>query len=581
MVQRGLIASIHAASETFIWQPWFAQVGGNLRLNSTRNSSSHIDTDFGENNNELKGLIVTGSGQLRILPLSRMPFEAHIEKNDSRTSSQLVSFGDYSSMRMGFTQQYMYDQGSVLLGFERSSQDSSSAGRDSQNNLQLNLSHTLELHRISLNGSFSRNEHERTGENQTQDNLTLQHNYTPIPELTVDTTANVGRSGFQLVQGENQTHLTQVSSMAFWRPEEMPLTVIGGARMLALASDNINNVDLGPATSRLRNANFNVGATYDLSQFVHLNAAANVNSVDTNGTRSNTANQSAGVTYQPDTIELGDYRYNWTASSTASHATGGTDSSRQLTLQLSHSINRHFKLSPQSTLTFELNQALSGIAGIKSLNGEQMATKHATHGGSVSWNMNTGDGSATARLSLSDSRSLDGAKDFFQLINFQASSNLPTGSNTSWSGSLTIQASRQGGNRIPLVNGDPATVNTLPIFLLRQQQDEDFNITSSGSLTYQNNRIFGVRGMRFVSDLRLNGQALLPLFGGPQDQEVAAWDNRLEYFIGRTLFRVSALIARTKAPLPVNAELINQQNDGPVRLNKSIMFTVTRDFGAS
>jgi hypothetical protein len=580
MVQRGLIATIHAASETFIWQPWFAQLGGNLRLTSSRNSTSNSDTDFGEHNDALKGLIVTGSGQLRILPQSRMPFEAHIEKNDSRTASQLVSFGDYASQRIGFTQQYMYDEGSMLLGYDRNAQTSDASGRDRQDSLQLNLSHSLELHRISVNGTLSRNVRELTGESATQNNLTLQHNYTPISEVTVDTMANVGRSGYRLVQGGNDTNLTQISSMAFWRPEEMPLTVTGGVRLLSLSTD-INGNDLfGLTTASLRNANFNLGAIYDVTQHIHLNAATNANIIDTNGTRTTTANQSAGVTYQPETTDLRGFQYNWSASSAVSNHSGGTESGQNLTLQLSHSLSRSYKLDYNSMLTFELSQALSSIFGVESVDGMPLTTKQMTNGGSVSWNLNGGDGSAMVRLSVNDSRALDGNQDYFQMINFQASSNLPTGSFTSWSGNLTIQAVRQGGNRMPVFNQNPAAGTEQSVLLVRRQDDDRFHVTSSGSLTYQNYRAFGVRQLRFISDLRLNGQALLPLFGGPQDQEMAAWDNRLEYYIGRTQFRLSGLVARSKTPMPGGTLAADPRADGPVRVNKSIMFTAMREFGA-
>lgn len=577
MVQRGLIATINAATETFIWQPWFAQIGGNMRLTSSRNNNSSTDADFGRNGSELKGLIVTGSGQLRILPQSSTPFEAHLERSDSRTTSQLISVGEYAGQRVGFTQQYNYGQGNASLGFDRTTQDSGVSGRDRQDSLQLHMSHSLEEHRVSVNGSRSHNVHERTGEDATQDNLTIQHNYTPLSELSVDTMANVSRSGYRLLLGGNDTLMTQVSSLAFWRPMELPLTVMGGVRLLNMEADSTGGLQLGTSNTTLQNSNVNIGATYDLTQFVHLNASANANAIDTNGRRIVTANESAGVTYQPETIALGEFRYNWSTSGMASNSTGGQESTRQLTLQLSHSLNRQFKLDKQSTLTLELNQALSGVAGLASVNGDPVATRQATHGGAVSWHLNTGNGSAMMRLSASDSRSLDGNKDYFQLINFQASSNLPTGTYTSWSGNLTIQAVRQGGNAV-FVQSTPGT--GLPATLLRPQVDEGVKVTSSGSLTYQNHRIFGVRNLRFVSDLRLNGQALLPLFGGPQDQEVAAWDNRFEYYIGRTLLRVSTMIARTKSPLIINPLLIDPRNDGPVRVNKSIMFTMTREFGA-
>lgn len=583
MAQRGLIATLNAATETFIWQPWFAQIGGNLRLTTSTNSSSSKEEGFGNSGSEQKGLIVTGNGQLRILPHSTMPFEAHIDRSDSRTTSELISVGEYAGQRVGFSQQYNYGKGTASLGFDRSTQTSGTTGRDRQDSLQLNLSHSLDEHRVTLNGTRSHNVREITSEGATQDNLSVQHNYMPLPELSLDTTANVSRSSYDMVQGGSETSLTQLSTMAFWRPEEMPLTVMGGVRLLAMQADVSAGTQLATSTTRVQNSNINVGATYDLSPSIQLTGAVNANAIETNGRRAVSANESAGVGYRPETIELGEFRYNWSTATTANSSSGAGESSRQMTLQLSHSLSRHFKLDKQSSLTIELSQGLSGVAGLKSVNGEPLATKRVTHGAGVSWSMNTGNGSAMARLSANDSRSLDGSQDFFQMINFQASSNLPAGTYSSWSGNLTIQAIRQGGNAVLL----PSETGTgLPAVLLRTPVDDSVKLSSSGSITYQNHRIFGVRNLRFVSDLRLNGQALLPLFGGPQDQEVAAWDNRFEYYIGRTVLRVSTMIARTKSPVPANPFTLNPlvadpRNDGPVRLSKSIMFTVTRQFGAN
>ena len=150
------------------------------------------------------------------------------------------------------------------------------------------------------------------------------------------------------------------------------------------------------------------------------------------------------------------------------------------------------------------------------------------------------------RLSVSDSRAADGDKEFFQMVNFQASSNLPTSGFSSWTGSLTIQGIRQGTGvgTASDSNSGAAAAAILPVAARR----DDFTVTSTGAVTYQHGRMFGVRNLRFVSDLRLNAQALLPILNGPRDQEMAAWDNRFDYAIGRTQVRLIALVARVKSP---------------------------------
>jgi hypothetical protein len=136
------------------------------------------------------------------------------------------------------------------------------------------------------------------------------------------------------------------------------------------------------------------------------------------------------------------------------------------------------------------------------------------------------------------------------MANFQASSNLPTGRYTSWTGSLTIQAVRQS-NAAALVGSNNEV-----------QASSNFTTTSSGSISYQNQRAFGVPRLRFVSDIRLNSQALLPLLSGPEEQATSSWDNSLDYAIGRTQLKLSTRLSNSAG-----------------KTNKSILFTAARVFG--
>ncbi|WP_136416688.1 hypothetical protein [Herbaspirillum sp. ST 5-3] len=582
MQQRGLNATLRAATETYIWQPWLAQVGGNVNFSTAHNSNTKNQADFSSSSNSKNG-VVTGSAQLRVLPQSRFPFEAHIERTDNRMASDSIPTVGFASQRIGFTQQYLRTDGDAYFGWDRSTQDSDTSGKDRQDNLQLTLSHNMETQRFQFSATRARNEHAMTGESTTQNNLSLQHSYTAIEDVSLETMANVSSSGYHLVQTENDTKLMQVSSIAFWRPEEMPLTLTGGVRMLALAADTgtFTTADTTiSAAAKLRNANVNVGMSYDFGKFTHLNASANANHLDSNGSTAGTANESVGLTYQPQAIRFSSFQYNWSTTATATNQTGGNNTGRQLTLQLSHNLNRSFQLDGGSTITVELSQALSALAS----SGRQSttfapgsaATKQVTHGAAVSWSMSGDAGMAQLRLSASDSRSLDGNQDYFQMINFQASSNLSTSANTSWNGSLTVQAVRQGSNQPFLV----APIGTQPAGIYQgTTYDGQFKTTSSGALTYQNQRLFGVRRLRFVSDLRLNSEALLPMLGGPTDQEMAAWENRVDYWIGRTMLRVNTLVARTKVPFVKKTTDGVQEIASSTHLNKSIMFSVSRGFG--
>jgi hypothetical protein len=582
--QHGLSTTLNASTQTFIWQPWFAQLTGNVGLMFSKSSSDSNATEFSNSNSySSRNVILTGGGQLSILPQSRFPFEAHFNRNDSRISSQLAIGNGYASNRFGFSQHYTQSQGDSMIGWDRSTQDSDLNGRDQQDSWQLNISHALQNQRIQLIGNRSVNTHEDTGESAVQNNLTLQHSYTPSPSLSVESMSNISRSNYHLVDGDNNTHITQLSTLAFWRPDDQPLTVTGGARLFTLASDSTGfrdnsgfGTDSNAASQRASNANVNLGINYELSRFTRLNAGANVNLITTNGVRSNNTNQTIGATYQPDFTEWGKFRYNWSAASSFTNTTGSEEASRQLTVQLSHGLSRSFTMSPTSTVSMDLSQSVAAVASSGNSNRTTLSdgtsvedsgsTLRLTHSGSLSWNISKEPGDAMIRLSASDSRTVSGRRESFQLINLQASSNLPTGEYSSWTGNLTIQGVRQEfaiiGNTAAL--GIPSD---------NANEEHGWVTTSGGSLTYQHQRIFGIRRLRFVSDLRLNSQALLPLLGGPQDQETAAWENRLDYSIGRTQLRLNVLIARNSAPRALTTTV-----QRATTLNRSILFSVTRNF---
>lgn len=567
MTQQGLVSTLRAATDTYIWEPWFAQVTGMLGVSAVRNTS---DNSSGFSGGTTKSVFLTGNGQLRVLPISRFPFEAHFEKSNSRVNNDLIAVEGYSGERVGFTQQYNNNGSNIMFGWDRAAQESESYGRDRQDNWQLSASRQLKNHRFSLAGNHAENLRERTGESTTQSNVTIQHGYTPVSALSIENMANVSRSGFKLLGGESQMDLSQVSSLAFWRPGTIPLTVTGGARFLTAGAESSSGDIDALARTRLRNANLNVGLTYDLSRFTHLSASANANVYETNGDRTNGSNQSVGVNYHPASKKIAGFDYNWGTSASLSNSTGGAGGTSQVGLAFNHGVSRSIEAGEGSYISFDMSQAVSGSRVLKGEEDLLGTSRQLTHGGSVSWNHSKAGGSALVRISASDSRALDGNENYFQLINLQASSNMPTSGYTSWGGSLTIQATRQGGKGIPMLSRDGRLIN------IPNQGGDKFRTSSGGALTYQNSRLFGVRRLNFMSDLRLNSEALLPMLAGPQDQEMAAWENRLDYFIGRTQLRVHALVARVRLPVFNGA----QAAEGRTQVSKSIMFSVTRSFGS-
>ncbi len=254
--------------------------------------------------------------------------------------------------------------------------------------------------------------------------------------------------------------------------------------------------------------------------------------------------------YRPEPIALGPYQYMWTGDAAVSNRSGGIDPGRMVRSQLSHNVSRSIPVGQGAVISAQASQTVAASRDTR--NG---SSRELTHTGLLAWSASQESSSALLQVNASDKRTWGTNPSYFQLVNAQATGTLNSGRFTSWSGSLTMQATRQ---RFGLAF-DPAHPDTAIV----KDTGGRFVPTSSGSLAYRNQRAFGVPRLLFVSELRLNSQALLPMAGGPLDQESASWENRLDYTIGRAYLRFSTRLSKIAG-----------------RTNKALLMTVTRDFGS-
>lgn len=573
LMQKGLENTLSARTAGFIWQPWAALYSGVANVTMARDKSA---SDIG-GDSQSASMSMTGNGQLSILPQSNYPFEAHFSRATSQYSNDLTVTHAYTSQSFGFTQHYMRQTGDTMLGWDRNTQND---GRDQQDGLRASAAYNLEQQRLQLMANLSRNAHDAdgAGEKAQQRNVTVQHSFSPGETVSMESMLSNSQSGYRLRQANGATRATQLSSVAFWHPEEGEMTVTGGTRLFMLEDEAGHFADDGGVSvhNRNRNANFNLGLNYDAFRFTRISAGANLNLNDNNGVRDSNANQSLGIGYQPDPFEIASFRYNWSTSANASRSSG-KDANRQIALQAGHDLSRNILLGEGAFLNLDVGQSIASVTRSSAVSaadsrsgviGADGTSQQLTHNASLAWNQMTESFGASARLSASDARTLGTSQDFFQIINFQASSNLPATPTSSWGGNLTIQAVRQA------VAAD-AGLGTPGL-----RPKGGFVGSSSGSLMYQQQRLFGIRHLRLVSDLRLNGQALLPLLGGPQSQETAGWENRFDYAIGRTQIRLNFLIARSVTPVPeIDAGGNMTMRAGSKKVTKSISFSVSRAIG--
>lgn len=559
-------ASLGAKFNGFLWQPWAAQYTCDARVTVARDQNeSNGQSSTGQN------VSMTGTGQLSLLPKSAYPFEAHFSRFNGRFSNDLALSQSYAGQSFGFSQAYSNQLIHLQGGWDRNLQN---GGRDQQDRAHLNASGRL----LHVTGSIARNSHDDqdgTTQNTQQNNISASQSLDPAEAITLQNMLSLSQSSYRLQRAEGSTNVAQLSSVAFWRPEEMDVTVSGGARILMLNSESLFRSDIAStrAARRSSSANFNVGMNYDGIEFVRINAGGNLNLSQGDGVSSSDSSQNIGIAYQPDSFDLGGFQYGWTTSASANRSSG-EQVSGDLALSFGHYLGRTTTLTPRTSISMNANQSISASAksgGRQQTGGaaNDGVRKYLTHGASLGGSLAGESASASAYLSASDGRSISGNGEFFQSINFQASSNMPSSKTASWSGNFTIQASRQGG-------ADARAFGAA----VQNSRDAGFVTNSSGSVSYQQQRLFGIRRLRLVSDFRVSGQALLPLLGGPQDQELSAWDSRFDYVVGRTQFRLNFLLSRTVTPA-VSVDPATGAGIGSSRaqLSKSVSFSMSRTIG--
>ena len=551
-LSQSIVTKVNASTKSYIWQPWFAQVSGGLGLSSTRSSTG---TSSGSNttDNKVTSNFITGNAALNLLPYSRFPFEAHFDRSDNRLDTGLSAIdSSYRTTRYGLTQRYRTLTGDTqyMASYDRNMWESAVFGTDQQDLLRLEMTKRLARQTLQINGDITGNDRQQTHESTLIGTLVARHSYVPDPALSVESLGNLSRTSYRLAQGESDLRYLQLSSSAFWRPADKPLTVTGSARLFGMNSSS------GASSSALRSASANLGAFYELSKNIRLSSSANVNINDSNGIQTVASNQSAGITYQPDSFDLATFRYTGFGSATVTNRIDPINSGQHLALQLGHSVNRSMGLGVGS-LGLNLNQSASS-----DFDSSIPAIVRLSHSGSLTWSHAEGQNNTFLRLSASDSRAVSGTNDFFQLLNLQASRNEGLTRNASWAGNLTIQAVRQKTGIMPnaYYNAPIATLTT-------PDTPVTTTTTSSANLSYRHQRAFGVPRLRFVSELRIYGDMPLPVLAGPRQQESRSWENRLDYSIGRLQLRLSARVSE------VSSSNTNTKQS-------LLMFSLNRPFGA-
>lgn len=533
--------TIGVTADSYIYQPWFARVGGGLRLMKFNNGLTK-----GLATEDSGSTTVTGDGNLMLFPVSRFPFTAAYNVTDSKTTGSLLPNG-YTSRRLSFSQSYSPAVGNqnYLLNYERSTIDPDIGSNDVASSLTGYMNDRGDTYDYQANFGHYRNKKEDTGDKSEFDSFGASYNYHPNATLTINNMLNMGQSKYDMADASADTRnrYFQLNSFGTWRPEETsPLMVTGGARYYESAS-GVSGDEV-----EARTVSGNAAATYTLNRNVTLSASGTLTETSLDDADTRLTYLSGEANYNADPIRLGEYNYGWGGafSSRYDQQSGANESSHSTNgVRVRHNINRNFPLAENSSISAHASQSLAKDYGY-------LSYLTLTTDGGVSWTLKPSDRSTTMlgiNVADTNSRGESDARQHFQMVNLQGNGQVEISRHSTFSANLTVQGTRQLANTL--------STNSF---------NNEFSWNSHGNMNYNHTQAFGVPRLRYTATFDVNQFRNQSRFDGNIDSPVEhvnkSFEQRFNYDIGRTAL-----------------ELRMRYADIEGRNSSMIFFRVVRQFG--
>ncbi len=522
-------------ASTYFGEPWLATA--NLAVNLTQDSS---ESTGASSQSTVDSQMITGDFGLNVLPQSRTPFGLSLQLTDSRVDTvdagltPITFVGEeYSTMYLRLRQSVLMQNGGRLrFNYDFRNWESSSSGEYDDETLGAEVDLRKPKQHLVARGTIQTNEHsisERVNESLILD---LSHFYYPVRNFRLDSKVSYydyERSFLDpLAVDKRLTNydMTQLSSNAFWRPSDYPLSFTAGVRVFSSAGSGGS-----VSGSDISNLAINSGMFYQVSQNLRLDASFSSLYQDVSGVQDDVHRQAAGLLYQTDLSEVYGFMYQAYLDGNFVHNVDVDDDVYDWSLTLGHSLARTWWPAERTSMTslrLNLNQSL-GYAGAT---GEVLASSsllRIDHSASFSFNQQAWGGNSLAQLTLSDSRNTStkdeaGAtigSDFEQqLVNLQLSRDQDLGRRSSITGDITVQYVR--------VRNEAAAVVV-----------ESGSTTSTGRVRFQRYQMLGVPKLQFSSDYVVSKAST----EGAIDR--SDWENRFSYMIGKMDTSVSYRLTET------------------------------------
>jgi hypothetical protein len=520
---------------SYVWQPWFIQLRAGLgALQAWGRSSS--DNDPASAN---QGGSLTGRFAVAVFPASRFPFELRAELSDSRSSGDALTTA-YRSERLALSQGWRPERGSdnVQLNLDHSRLIAQDGVTDTLTTVGVTGTRQMTLQSIELSAHLSQNRRSDSEEQSRLAALNARHSYFPSAEMRIETLATQNNSQLRSAAGlHNDSEVRQISTLVTWNPREAgwlhtpeaPLQVSGSARWVDVSTQS------GAAGAAAQAFNATLGLSKTLSPIWRLAGSTSYSIVDNDSAaKLQSASANASLAWTPGPSHWAQWQYAPSAAANAGLTRSSTiEAQHNLGLQAAHSLSRSFTLGEAQSLSLNLTQS-AAVLRDSTLDEPARGLSHAAN---LAWQA-YGDGATQSFVSLtaSDSRSWAESGGHFQMLNLQLTRRTRLSRSSGWSASLTAQATR---NQMWAID---------PFSAQRPAQDEGWQRYYSGTVSYEDQRAFGVPRLRLSVLLSVNSQQLNRRAEGdidaPRERISESLEARLDYSIGRLEARLSARQAR-------------------------------------
>lgn len=538
--QASLLFDIDTAS--YLWQPWFVQVRFGAGLIASSDSGSSGDGNTGGGG---IGSALTGRAELLVFPASRFPFTLRAEASDTRAAGDGLG-NDYRTRRLTALQSYQPESGNDRYQLQiDASQLLAESRRDSDTLMVIDAS-ALQMrgpHRLELGLNWSGNERGDDGVRTRIARLTARHGYNPSPLLSVESMASWNelriRQRSEVADDEFGTEVRQLSSLLTWRPREgdLPFAVSPSTMVVGSARWVESRAIGSPDAARLAAVAATVGLSTDLTPTWRAAGSVSLNQFDVGDGAVRTVGVNASANWAPRGLSWGGWRYLPTLALGVG-ATRGDDQSEQdfAATQFSHSVTRDLVVSEGDRVSLVGAQSV-GASAERSV-ADRTNTATLTHSLGLTWQSGvSGTRHSFASASVSDSRSHSSdERAGFQLVNLQWNQRTQLTRMSSWSGSVTLQASRSTLTQDDALSG------------LRSTSGGQWQTFANGTLSAEHRRLFDVPRLRGTLLASVSTQQLQRRSAGDIDAPVQfvshSIEGRLDYMIGRLEARLSARVAR-------------------------------------